>query len=77
MDGWTITLLLILGGVAAATLIGSRSEKPRVHMIDAVAMMRLAEARQLRPAGRQRRARWVIMGTGLVLLASIFWGFAS
>lgn len=73
----TIAILLILVGVVAGILMVSYVRRPKVHTIDTVDLMRLDEARQSHPTGRRRRTRWVIMATGLILLASIFWGLVN
>lgn len=73
MSGSTIAILLFLASIAAVTLaLGSR--RPPVHMIDAVDLMRLADARRTRQQGRRRGARWAIMGIMAIVLASLLWG---
>ena len=73
----TIAILLISVGVVAVILMVVPFRRSRVHMIDTADLMRLQEARELGPTGRRRRARWVMLAAGLILLASLFWGLAN
>ncbi len=73
----TIAILLISVGVVAVMLMVLPFRRPRVHMIDTADLMRLEEAREHRPTGQRRRARWVVMAVGLILLASLFWSLAN
>lgn len=73
MSKSTIVILLILAGIAAVVRLGLGSRRPPVHMIDAIDLMRLRDARRTRQQGRRRRARWAIMGIMAIVLASLLW----
>lgn len=74
MSTSTITILLVLAGIAAAMLLWPFLKQPRVHTIDAVELMRLQDARRTRRTGRRTWAGWVIMA---VVVASLLWGLSG
>ncbi len=60
MSASTIAILLILAGITVVVLLWPLSRKPRVHMIDAIDLMRLQDAKRARTMGRPRWTPWVI-----------------
>lgn len=69
---FTIAIVLVLAGIVVLLWLPER--KPRVHMIDALDLMRFHEARR---AGYRGRPRWVwgvIMTIIAIVLASLLWG---
>lgn len=77
MSASTITILLILAGIAAVALLWPPFRKPRVHMIESIDLMRLQDAKTAGPMGRPRWTPWVIRAI-IVIIAIVFvsllWG---
>jgi len=72
-----IAILVVLGGIAAVLLMRPSYKKPRVHMIDAIDLMRVEDIRRTRPTGRWSRARLGVIAIVTTVVASLVWGLLS